>query len=331
MRSEQKSHKKNALNSSSRLIKNKKLYRVLLEIYKFSNLKDLFILKEPEFAHLCDVNKIHWYFNEDIFKNESLLKDNFQEDLKSITHYSCSLNYKNQIYGELIFIAPKITKTQGKFLQKIGDALSSSLHFIQNKKRLDTLRKQWEFTFDSFHKAFCITDNHFHVLKFNKAFVQLIEDSHIIGKDFFNIFPFPINKPLTDGLWVSKGKKNNDEMSLEFTSETLYLKNERFLVRLIKVTDVTEKIKMQKKIEKQSRQRELGLIKASVAHELNNPLAGIKTLLHLISHNLSEKEDFIRNTLEEMDEALKRCQDIIQNLLHVSRSKTEETEATPKP
>lgn len=325
-----KSGKKNNTSSSSkRQIKNKKFYDTFVYIYQLACLEDMFKLKNTDFYKLCDVDEIDWYLNDDLFKNHSLLDHNCKKDLSTTTHYSCSLNYKNQIYGELIFILPKITKSHCRFLNKVSAAVSSSLYFMQNKKNLKTFRNQWEFTFDSFHKAFCITDSHFHILKFNKAFTKFIFHSNkAIGSNFFNNFLFSIKPHSKDGLWIEHGFHNNNEMGLEFSLKTIYLKNERLPVKLIQVTDVTEKIKMQKKIEKQSRQKELGFIKASVAHELNNPLAGIKMLLHLISSNLSPREEFIKETLQEMDKALKRCQDIIRNLLQASRPSEEERTKT---
>ena len=322
------SHKKNlTLDSSPRQIRSQKLYQILLKIYEFSDLKDLLLLKEKEFATLCDVEEIHWYLNEDIFKNESLLDYNFKKDLTSTPHHcSCSLSYKNQIYGELIFISSKMTKTQNHFLQKIGLALSSSLHFIQNKKRLETSRKQWEFTFDSFYRAFCITDNQFRILKFNQAFSHYVGKPNLLNSKISDVFPFPIKIPSKDGSWISEGKFEDKKIGLEFHLKTLYLKNERLPIRLIRVKDVTKRIKMEQKINQQAQQRELGFIKGSVAHELNNPLAGIKALLHIISKNLPPKESSIKGTLEEMSQAVERCQAIVQNLLSASHSPQEEKE-----
>ena len=322
------SHKKNPTSDSSpRQIRSQKLYQILFKIYEFSDLKDLFLLKEKEFATLCGVKEIHWYLNEDIFKNESLLDYNFKKDLTSTPHHcSCSLSYKNQIYGELIFISSKITKAQSNFLQKIGLALSSSLYFMQNKKRLEISRKQWEFTFNSFYRAFCITDNNFRILKFNQAFSHYVENHNLLNSKISDIFPFPIKKPIRDGSWISQEQLEGKKISLEFHLKTLYLKNERFPIRLIRVKDVTERIKMEQKINQQAQKRELGFIKGSVAHELNNPLAGIKTLLHLLLQNLSSRESFVKGTLEEMSQAVERCQAIIQNLLSISHSPQEEKE-----
>lgn len=64
---------------------------------------------------------------------------------------------------------------------------------------------------------------------------------------------------------------------------------------------------------------ELGIITSSIAHELNNPLAGI-----LAAINMLELEDWAEEdaaTLEEMKASAKRCQNLVSTFLGFSRLK----------
>lgn len=74
----------------------------------------------------------------------------------------------------------------------------------------------------------------------------------------------------------------------------------------------------------------LGKLSASVAHELNNPLAGILAYAKLLRKKIS-KQDFSPENLKEIDDELKmiadetaRCGNIVTNLLLFSRQKVGE-------
>ena len=63
---------------------------------------------------------------------------------------------------------------------------------------------------------------------------------------------------------------------------------------------------------------ELGTIGGSIAHELNNPLAGIITFIQLIKNDLKGDEAYKEDILE-MERAALKCKTIIENLLSFSR------------
>ncbi len=66
----------------------------------------------------------------------------------------------------------------------------------------------------------------------------------------------------------------------------------------------------------------LGQMAAAIAHELNNPMAGvlvyIKLLLKKVTENTAKREDFL-NLLPKMESEITRCSRIIRNLLDFAR------------
>jgi hypothetical protein len=64
--------------------------------------------------------------------------------------------------------------------------------------------------------------------------------------------------------------------------------------------------------------QELGIISSSIAHELNNPIAGIQAALSLLM--LGEMNDEAKQTLFEMKNGATRCKQLIETFLGFSRA-----------
>jgi hypothetical protein len=65
--------------------------------------------------------------------------------------------------------------------------------------------------------------------------------------------------------------------------------------------------------------QELGIISSSIAHELNNPIAGIQAALSLLLLD-DELDQEARSTLEEMNSGSMRCKQLIETFLGFSRA-----------
>jgi signal transduction histidine kinase len=83
--------------------------------------------------------------------------------------------------------------------------------------------------------------------------------------------------------------------------------------------DVTEQLRMESKILESARLAEIGTIGSSIAHELNNPLGGILSFVQLIKMDL-KKDDPLYMDIESMEEGVRRCKEIIENLLGFARN-----------
>ena len=325
----QKKRIQKSVNKELENSQNQKLYEALICIYKLTQWNDLLFLKSSYFLELCEVNWIHWDFNRSRLEEEDL---EINKKAYWPFQFPCALSCKDQVYGELVFFSSqKFSQKKKNFLKKISFFTSSTLYFIENKEKMETLKNQWGGAFDSFSQAFCITDKNFKIIRSNQAFEKISRqkiskptNKNLFSKNLFELIPAPSFLPKNEGSFFTEIKREGKSLGLEISFKALFLKKEKIQAYLFLIKDVTEEMEMEKKLSSQTKERELGLIKGSVAHELNNPVAGIKTLLDVIV----KKENFpnpIKNSLQDMQEAISRCQKIIEQLLFVSQKSKEKS------
>ncbi|NCN40795.1 HAMP domain-containing histidine kinase, partial [bacterium] len=89
---------------------------------------------------------------------------------------------------------------------------------------------------------------------------------------------------------------------------------------------VTEEMKLERQIREKSKLVELGTIGSSIAHELNNPLAGMLSYLQLLLMDEPKGTEFYKD-LKEMESATLRCRDIVLSLLGFSRKQSLENQS----
>ena len=301
----------------------KKLYSAFLFINNLPNLEDLLQLKSKEFLKLCEIQAMDWDFSA------PWLKTNFLAETKRQNgpfKYTCLLTFKTKDYGSLSFYSSKkITQRKKSFLNKISSFIASTLYSIENKEKISHIKGQWISAFDSFLQAFCITDKNFNIIRCNQAFQKLFQtNKKCRQKNLFKIFPFLIKKPEIlekEGSFLIQGEKNSQEIYWEVSFQTLYLKKENSKTFLFLIKDITEEMKIESLLSNQAKEQELGLIKGSLAHELNNPIAGIKALLGVIEKAVPQKDGSTRESLKDMQKAMDTCHQVVQNLLSASKQK----------
>ena len=297
-----------------------RLYSAFLFINNLYDLEDLLYLKSREFLKLCGVQAIDWSFSALWLKTDSLIK---KEPNLWPFQYTSPLHFKSENYGELHFYSSqKISQRKKQFLKKVSSFTASTLFSIENKKKLFHIKKQWVNTFDIFYQAFCITDKDFNIIHFNQAFQQLFQKKDSSCKNLFKNFPFLIKKSEIlekEGSFLAQGDTDNKKTYWEISFKTLYLRQENSKAILFLIKNITEEMKIKSQLSNQTKERELGLIKGSLAHELNNPIAGIKALLAVIEKELSQDQYSVKSTLKDMQKSVDTCHQVVQNLLLASK------------
>ena len=86
---------------------------------------------------------------------------------------------------------------------------------------------------------------------------------------------------------------------------------------IVHYTDITQATKLQGQIIQSEKMAALGLLAGNIAHELNNPLTGIKSLAQILLSEVGEKHVSFSD-LGEIEQAAFRSEQVIRNLLDFS-------------
>ena len=96
-------------------------------------------------------------------------------------------------------------------------------------------------------------------------------------------------------------------------------------------SDLAEKIKLltqaQEDIVEKGKMAQLGNLVATVAHELRNPLGGVRTTTFLLRRKLKDSPIDVNAQLDRIEVGVSRCDNIISQLLDFSRTQPLSTEA----
>ncbi len=131
-----------------------------------------------------------------------------------------------------------------------------------------------------------------------------------------------------DEIGVLSKSFNHMTRTLRSTREELHLLNQTLEERVKKKSEALKKA--QSHLIHAEKMSSLGMLAASVAHELNNPLEGILTYAKLIRKRIASEQldqsqkDEIQAELKMIADETARCGNIVKNLLLFSRNKSGE-------
>ena len=312
----------NRMQKKNRELERQKVYRALIKICKFLNYEDLLTLREKEFLDLCGVQEIKWKRKSNSFMDTLILKEHESVNTLFPSHFylSLPLEYEGEFAGDLIFISErKFSSTKRKALKKIADAVAAAVYFMDKRVKLESLKFQWNVTFDSFHRALCIADENFKIIRANQSFSRLVDlpKKALFGQTVFDCLCIPEKEIKAAGFSLFH---TINSRKLKIRSSLLWLEEDRFI--LLMASDITKESHLQEQLSLKARETEMGFVRGSIAHELNNPLAGMKTLLHIMETSAEIKEanySSSKEIREELKSAVERCERIVETILKASR------------
>lgn len=238
--------------------------------------------------------------------------------------------------GPILCISVERTEYSGYFVFEHNmDSLEQNnfLHLLE--RRIESLRvafdrlalkwkahqisRQWSITFDALLDPIVIVDQNFHVIRANKSFSS--SPAQVCHKSFAGRDLACVGCPVAGAFSQKKaqtGKVSQREKMFEVHAYPIQIvPGERSFHMIVHYTDITQGTKLQGQIIQSEKMAALGLLAGNIAHELNNPLTGIKSLAQILIAEVGA-EHVSHSDLQEIEQAALRSEQIIKNLLDFS-------------
>ncbi len=300
--------------SAEELIKKKaqlvSLKKIVMAIGLCNSEEELKLIAEKELLGFCQVDSIVFQSSRPSLKNSKYI-------------YNYSFTYNNNTYFILFKKEQGISKTEKWLLKNTGKALESAIIRLEQQKKLKSNKEQWELAFDTIATPICLTNLQGNILRTNKTFREKTKMSkpELLQKNYLTVFFGTKETSLKQQSNTKKIRKkrrltNGNEETFEISVQKI-LQNTETEVILVILRDITEQIKVENQIAESAKSAEMGIISSSIAHELNNPIAGIQALLQNLQMQNPDKS--INEDIKEMSLAIQRCNHIINKLLNIHR------------
>lgn len=264
----------------------------------------------------------------------------FAREKSQLEVFSAPLIVGERTVGEIWYgRRTGFSKEDEDALTEIAEVASLALDRLAKLGQAETVKQQWDATFDSIADPICLTDKDYVIRRCNRAFKDLANRPFrsIIGESFLAILTTSHNlqdsfrspQNLSFRTQISAGKTAKS-IPVDLLRHKLTTPNGEVLF-LILIRDLTQELELEQQILQSAKMAELGTIGSSIAHEINNPLAGMLSFLQLIKMDLRDSPAISKLLFEdilEMEKATLKCKEIVENLLSFSRREDGEARAS---
>lgn len=204
--------------------------------------------------------------------------------------------------------------------------LSIALDRILLEYHLKYTSYQWESTFDGIKDPIAIVDIDYQVVRANRHFHGggFATTCHKIfaGQDVV-CRGCPVASALSSAA-PQTGQIRRGEQTFEVHSYPIRMDNDAVVTNVINYyVDVTSARELHGRVVQSEKMAAIGLLAGNIAHELNNPLTGIRSLAQVLLAELPEKGQ-LHADVAEVEKAAARSQKIIENLLEFSKGEGDE-------
>ena len=218
------------------------------------------------------------------------------------------------------------------FISERLQPLSIALDRILLEYHLKWTSVQWEGTFDGIKDPIAIVDIDYHVVRNNRHFShdhasqnRMYETS--CHKVFANSDTIcrgcPVAKALETGQ-PQKGQIKRGNRVYDVLSYSIHLGDDQVSTNVINhYVDVTNSRELHGRMIQSEKMAAVGLLAGNIAHELNNPLTGIRSLAQVLLQEVP-KEGTLHDDINEVEKASERSQKIIENLLSFSKGESDQ-------
>lgn len=195
--------------------------------------------------------------------------------------------------------------------------LCTAIERIKLETELTHFSFRWEKTFDGLKDPIAIIDRSDRVLRANKKF----SDRIVKGVCYENFSMrtercegCPVPQVLASGA-AGRGQVRREGRVYEVHSYPISLVPGGKPTNVVnQYVDQTEAREIYMRLLQSEKMGALGLLAGNIAHELNNPLTGLRSLAQVLIAE-QERDSQVAKDLVEIEKATARCQNIIRNLL----------------
>ena len=231
------------------------------------------------------------------------------------------------------------TRDEIGFLGQVADAVSLAIDRLTKLEQSESLKAQWEATFDAIREPVSVISSDFTLLRVNRSFAEQsgTQPDKVIGRKCYEAL-FGRTSPcdgcaiaqdaFASGNFRLKPMRTASETGVIYDvfSQEIHLRTEGRGLFVNMYHDMSPQLRYERHIVESAKMAELGTIGSSIAHELNNPLGGMLSFLQLIKMDLDPAtNETWAEDIDEMETGARRCRDIVQSLLGFTRKSSTES------
>ena len=253
--------------------------------------------------------------------------------------------------GELVGIIEVLNKKNGSFneedLQLLQSIASPVAIAIQNARlhrlvqsqlgeltalfrQVEHAKREWEETVDAIDEGITLVDDHSKILRANSTLAHWLDTtpSAMVGRMCYQVIHgldappdyCPHSRTLNSTDQVSSAEFEEPRLKKTFlcTRYPFHDPTGRFVGTVNVLKDITAQKRMQAQLIQSERLAAIGQLATSLAHEINNPLQGIKGCLDLIRADLQDNARSLQ-FLEMIQDEINRLAVIVQRMLDFYR------------
>jgi two-component system NtrC family sensor kinase len=198
-----------------------------------------------------------------------------------------------------------------------------SIEFVEGLKR------RWMSTVDAIVDPLMLIDQNFQIIQVNKALASHAnrDVKQVIGKKCYEMFAHRDGPCPGCRLLDSLANRTPETFELkqlyggrfyEVTTQPILDANGQLEGSLHIYRDRTLAKQLQNQLVQHEKLASIGLLAGGIAHELNNPLAGILLFAQMLLRNMDQSSEHYQDVVE-IESAAKRCKTIVESLLDFAR------------
>lgn len=236
------------------------------------------------------------------------------EGQKKFKIFGTPLYFGKKSIGHIYFakLEPNFKKKDESFLLQLSEIVSIKINQLINYSDLVLTRSQWQQTFKAIKHQVTIIDTKYNVLNSNLAL-------DVNNKKCYELL-FNNSAPCEGCQLGKKFQLHKDHQWFNITSQKMKNYDQKNDSYINIYQNVTEQKTIEVKILEQTKLSDLGILAGSLAHELNNPLAGIITFLQLILNDPKNTPEAYLTDVQDLLDAALNCKSVIQSILESVRN-----------